>query len=274
MTLTVASLVEKRNILLPRPKHPDLGPRKPSHCIPAFVLSSTFTLAAIFACCATAVTAQSGAAVRSDEILLRNDLLSIHYHREAGVMDIEWKDGHKLVGITSAAQLADGRSLASDAYEHHDLDTAAGKAAASGAVGAAAHEYTIRSTDPKKPALLQHIWIYDGKPWIAIEAELSPEAGVIGTRHFDAVVLKDADAVRLQQNATLRILHVPFDNDMWFRFDSKAVAEIKSGQTFTGEEVTAIYDNELREGVVLVPLRTTPGRPPLRPGLPKAASTI
>jgi hypothetical protein len=251
MTLTVASPVEKRNIFLPRTKHPDHGPRKSSLCISAFILARAYTLVAIFACCAAAAMAQSGAIVRSDEILLRNGLLSIHYHRQAGVMDIEWKDGHKLLGVTSEAQLADGRSLTSDAYAHHILEAAPSRSATSDTVGAAAHEYTIRNTDPEKPALLQHIWIYDGKPWIAIEAELSPEAGVIGTRHFDTVVLKNPDAVRLKQNAALRILHVPFDNDMWFRFDSKAVAEIKPGQTFTGEEVTAIYDNGKRDGIVL-----------------------
>lgn len=251
MTLTVASLVGMIKKLLPRPKLPCLRSRKACLHVPDFTLAGALALSAIVGLGTVVATAQNGASVRNDEILLRNDLLTIHYHRQAGVMDIEWKDGHKLVGVTSEALLADGRSLTTSTYAHHDLDAALNKAATLDAVGAAAREYTIRSTDSGRPTLLQHIWLYEGKPWIAIEAELSPEAGVIGTRHFDTVVLKDADAVRLKQDAKLRILHVPFDNDMWFRFDSKAVAEIKPSQTFTGEEVTAIYDNGKRDGVVL-----------------------
>ena len=45
---------------------------------------------------------------------------------------------------------------------------------------------------------MQRIWLNDGKPWIAIEAELEPKTGTVGTRHFDAVVLKGADPVEIE----------------------------------------------------------------------------
>ena len=45
--------------------------------------------------------------------------------------------------------------------------------------------------------------------------------------------------------------HVPFDNDMWFRYNSVAVAEMKSAQPVTSNEVTAIYSNTSRQAIVL-----------------------
>jgi alpha-galactosidase len=159
-------------------------------------------------------------------------------------MDVLWSDGHKLLGIASAAQLQDGRTLSSSGYATHELVPV--KAGTAGE-----QEYSIRSTKPGIPELVQHIRLYEGKPWISIEAELGPDASAIGTRHFDTVVLKGSDAVQLGKATALRVLHVPFDNDMWFRYNSVAVSDMKNGQSYSSEEVTAIYDNSSRQGLVL-----------------------
>ncbi len=159
-------------------------------------------------------------------------------------MDVLWSDGHKLLGIASAAQLQDGQTISTSGYTTHELvpvnEGTAGE-----------QEYSIRSTKPGMPELVQHIRLYEGKPWISIEAELGPDASAIGTRHFDTVVLKGSDAVQLGTATALRVLHVPFDNDMWFRYNSVAVSDMKNGQSYSSEEVTAIYDNASRQGIVL-----------------------
>jgi alpha-galactosidase len=187
-------------------------------------------------------------ATHGKDISLQNEFVSVRYHQQTGTMDIVWKDGHKLLGISSAARLEDGRSLSTTAYTSHALDQANDQVAA-GMNGA--REYTIRSTASNLPAMLQHIWLYDGKPEIAIEAELSPEASAIGSRHLDAVALKGADSIQLDPGSTPRVLHVPFDNDMWFRYNSMPLAEMKAGQTYSSEEVTAIYDNTSRHAIIL-----------------------
>ncbi len=179
----------------------------------------------------------------SKSFTLRNGDAVVHYDRRAGRIDINWADGHALHGITSGAQLADGTHLATDAYTSHELtaDTPV----------EGGHEYTIRSSKPGLPTLLQHIWLYDGKPWLAMQAELDAGASRIGTRHFDAVEWKGADAVLLGDSKDLRLLHVPFDNDMWFRYDSMAIGGMTAGQSYGGEEVTAIYSNSSRQALVL-----------------------
>ena len=181
-------------------------------------------------------------------IVLKNDLLSVNYHRDTGTMDILWHDGRKLLGVSSAAQLQDGRALSTTAYATHEVEP---NSAADTSIPAGEQRYTIRSEKPGMPALLQHIRLYAGKPWITIEAELSADEAAIGTRHFDAVVLKGSDSIQIEKGAALRVLHVPFDNDMWFRYDSVAAATMKDGSRYSSAEVTAIYDNTTRHSLVL-----------------------
>jgi hypothetical protein len=149
-------------------------------------------------------------------------------------MDVEWTDGKKLLGLSSGAVLDDGRQISTATYAAHALDKPQHMDGAE-----AADVYTVRSTAPGLPDFLQHIWLYDGQPTIAIEAELVSKGALVGTRHFDPVVLKGAGIVGAGQAKSLRILHVPFDNDMWFRYNSVAVADAKPGQNVTSNECDA-----------------------------------
>jgi alpha-galactosidase len=161
-------------------------------------------------------------------------------------MDIEWRDGHRLLGLSSGALLDDGRQLSTSTYTKHELEKSQPVTN-----DTAAREYTIRSTASGLPDLLQHIWLYNNRPAIAIQAELVSKAKPIGTRHFDAVLLNGAASIDIGESKSLRVLHVPFDNDMWFRYDSVAVADVKPTQTVTSNEVTAIYDNSTRQALIL-----------------------
>jgi hypothetical protein len=204
-------------------------------------------LMAVVACISPASAAsQSDAASSHQEMTFQNDVLAVHYHQGSGSMDIVWRDGQKLLGITSAARLEDGRQISTSGYTAHELDKPLHPSTA--AVG---REYTIRSTAAGLPTLLQHIWLHDGRPSIAVEAELVTETGTIGTRHFDAVVINGANTIQIPGSKSLRVLHVPFDNDMWFRYNSVSAADLKPDQTFSSEEVTAIYDNASRHALIV-----------------------
>jgi alpha-galactosidase len=97
---------------------------------------------------------QVGAKDRGKEIILSNELVSVHYHRRSGTMDIVWQDGHKLLGLSRKATLADGHSLSTTAYTQHDLEHSANNSASSSVGTWPAHEYTIRNTAPGRAALL------------------------------------------------------------------------------------------------------------------------
>jgi alpha-galactosidase len=83
-------------------------------------------------------------------------------------MDVDWHDGHKLTGVASGALLEDGSTISStrvcDARTCADLEAIRR--------GRDDLEYTVRSTSPGKPDLLQHIWMYRHTPAIAVQAEL------------------------------------------------------------------------------------------------------
>jgi len=177
---------------------------------------------------------------------LQNEYVKIDYHVQTGRMDITWSNGNQLIGVESAAQLADGRSLRTPEYPVHEIQNPAKIVEPGGA-----QELIIRNTGPGRPALLQQIAISDHQPWISIQGELDGDASAIGTRHFDAVMLHGTGAVRIKGAAQLRVLHVPFDNDMWFRYKSELVSDLKPDEKFSSSEVTAIYDNQSRGSIVL-----------------------
>lgn len=189
---------------------------------------------------------QVTAAVHGNEIGIENHALTVRYHTQTGKMDVEWRDGHRLMGIESAVRLEDGASLATSEYSSHELVPENVKKQ-----NGELREFTIVSRSPGKPSLLQHLWLSSNKTWFSIQLELDAAASAIGTRHIDAVLLDRPRSVEGKAGAALRILHVPFDNDMWFRYDSEPLADIPQGKRFSSNEVTAIYDNASREGLVL-----------------------
>jgi alpha-galactosidase len=191
-------------------------------------------------------TAQASPPSREPVVTLQNSFLTIHYHRATGLLDIEWRDGHKLLGLGSGALLEDGRQISAATYSVHEIEKPQRVASP-----IAAELYTIRSTAPGLPDLIQRIWLSDRQPSLAIEVELVSKQGSVGTRHFDAVMLSGPGSIQGGPSKNLRVLHVPFDNDMWFRYNSVALAEIKPDQTVTSEEVTAIYDNATRQALIL-----------------------
>jgi alpha-galactosidase len=215
-------------------------------------LHSLFALVALLLAGTTSGSARAQNATvttPTGSITIQGHAVTVTYHQRTGTLDLLWRDGHQLRGIASAAQLADGRALLTTGYTRHDLLT--GGEQSSGSKGTTTREYTIRSSGAGLPDLFQHIWIYGGKPWISIQAELDSEASAVGTRHFDAVVVRQPHAVQLGQGAELRFLHVPFDNDMWFRYSAIALSNMDQGRTWSSNEVTAIFDNATRQALVL-----------------------
>jgi len=209
-------------------------------------IAATMATAAVALFIACTANGQAISPNSEAEFTFHHPSVAVHYHRATGTMDVEWTDGKKLLGLSSSAVLDDGRQISTATYTAHALDKPQHMDGAE-----AAEVYTVRSTAPGLPDFLQHIWLYEGQPTIAIEAELISKGAPVGTRHFDPVVLKGAGIVGVGRAKSLRVLHVPFDNDMWFRYNSVAVADVKPGQNVTSNEVTAIYDNATRQAFVL-----------------------
>lgn len=204
------------------------------------------TLVAI-ACLAPAIPSYAAEAITArqagNRIYLSNGLVTLAYDRRSGLADISWNGGHKLAGIYSAAQLAN-QNLESTAYIEHSLD--ATRQPLHDGLGEGT-TFTIVNRAEGKPKLLQRVSMYEGKPYLVVTAELQANQGTIGTNHFDVIASKNP-ALDIPDE---RILHIPFDNDMWFRFNSIALTTMKADEMQSSAEATTIYDNQSRNGVVI-----------------------
>jgi alpha-galactosidase len=152
-----------------------------------------------------------------------------------GEITLRWRDGSELHGLTSNVTLTDGRLLTTDAYTRHKVINGA-------------HEITIEHTKLGLPTLIQRVYISAEGPWVEIQAELDSSTIPIATNRFVAVQVQGERSFQTVHQDVLRVLHVPYDNDMWFRFN--AVALDQPDQRVTSNEVTTIYDNASRRGFV------------------------
>ena len=182
------------------------------------------------------------------KLSFHSEMVDVQYDTDSGAFDLQWKDGHKIGNIVSQAELTDGTKLSTSTYTSHQLVQEHTKVSAH---RSDAQELTFKSTAPNTPSMIQHLWLYPGKSWVTMDVELDGGEKVVATRHFDVMIVSGKDIVAGPSDATLHVLHVPFDNDMWFRWRSIAASEMKAGERYTSQEVTALYDNTSRQAIVV-----------------------
>jgi alpha-galactosidase len=163
------------------------------------------------------------------------ETVAVKVDSRTGEITLRWRDGSELHGLTSNVTLTDGRSLTTDTYTGHRVISGS-------------HQITIEHTKLGLPTLIQRVYIPAGKPWVEIQAELDSSTTSVATNRFVAVRVQGEEAFQIVHEDALRVLHVPYDNDMWFRFN--AVALQQPDQRITSNEVTTIYDNASRRGFV------------------------
>jgi len=205
-------------------------------------------LSACLATIAPRVAAQEAGAGAPGRVAFHTDTLVVEYDTRTGLIDLLWKDGHRMVNIASAVELADGTRISTETYSKHEI---VAEHAIDKSKTPATRVIRFRNSAPGVATLVQHLWLYPGKSWVVMDAELEADDKLVGTRHFDTLVVNGKDIVAAPQNAALRVLHVPFDNDMWFRWKSISLSEMKTGDRYTSQEVTTLYDNDSRQGIVI-----------------------
>jgi alpha-galactosidase len=161
--------------------------------------------------------------------------VAVNVDSATGDITLRWPDGSELHGLTSNVTLTDGRLLTTDTYTKHRVINGT-------------REITIEHTKLGLPTLIQRVYISAGRPWVEIQAELDSSTTPVATNRFVVVRVQGEGAFQMVHQDVLRVLHVPYDNDMWFRFN--AVALDQPDQSVTSNEVTTIYDNASRRGFV------------------------
>jgi len=89
----------------------------------------------------------------------------------------------------------------------------------------------------------QLFYVYGSKPYFL--TQLKVRGPQVATSYISPITI---DGMMLGcDTCALRALNVPFDNDMWVRFDAQPINKAH----FTSSEVTAIYDSVSRRGCVV-----------------------
>ncbi|WAC39794.1 T9SS type A sorting domain-containing protein [Pedobacter sp. SL55] len=97
---------------------------------------------------------------------------------------------------------------------------------------------------------MEHIfYVYNNKPYFFTEIILN--GNQVKSNYMAPLVTSN---VTLPFNGVNTALFVPFDNDAFVRYDAKSLS---SNQNFTTSEVSAIYDNTSRKGIIMGSLEQT-----------------
>ncbi|MDR1381658.1 MAG: alpha-galactosidase [Tannerella sp.] len=105
--------------------------------------------------------------------------------------------------------------------------------------------FVITYETPGLPLLKQSFYIYPDKDYLLTEFSLENGGENISSNRMSPVNLERVEILR--ESAENRALFVPFDNDCWIRYRSHPL----DFNTLTSYEVTAVFDNDSRNGIVV-----------------------
>ena len=173
------------------------------------------------------------------DVILSNGIVSVACNKQSGLAAYSWGGAEKIKNVYSSVDLSGRLTTAEYARrtcDAHPLSVADG-------IGKGLR-FTIVHSSEGQPDLLQHYTLYEGKPFFLVQAEIrSPES--VSTNYIGALVVDSPGAVDIGIAGENRVLRVPFDNDMWFRYQSLGI-----NSSDVSCEVTAVFDNVSRNGLV------------------------
>ncbi|MEK8128903.1 CBM35 domain-containing protein [Paenibacillus filicis] len=168
------------------------------------------------------------------------------YNTSTGLSQYNWNNKTVVQGVYSAIQL--DRLVASTEYDRHvfsrkDVDTfkdETGKGI----------RITVSNEKAGLPTLKQSFYLYNNAPYLLTEASAS-QAGGLTTSYIAPVVVHARGGVNIGTYGDNRVLVTPFDNDSWSRYQAKTINTRLNTGSYVSSELTAIYDNTSRKGLVL-----------------------
>jgi hypothetical protein len=171
--------------------------------------------------------------------------VKISFSKETGDFVLRWPDGTSIGPIGASLELTNGQRWAATDLPKHKITSLT--ASPSGLKVAGMREWEIRSYGRNDaPQLTQHIYLESGKPFVLIELEAVSKVP-LSSRKISPVILSAGGIARFAAKAKPKVLFVPNDNDMWVHYN-EPIDPTKDPDSY---EVTAIYDNASRKGMVL-----------------------
>lgn len=171
--------------------------------------------------------------------------VKLSFNRSNGTFLLHWPDGTTIGPITASIVLIDGQHWAATDLPQHEIKMAI--ASPPGLQVAGTREREIRSYGRSDaPELRQRIYLEPGKPF-ALTALEAVSHRRLNSRRISPVVLATSGAASFVAKKRPTVLFVPDDNDMWVHYN-EPIDATKDPDSY---EVTAIFDNASRRGMVL-----------------------
>ncbi|MBM7565785.1 S-layer homology domain-containing protein [Paenibacillus sacheonensis] len=175
-------------------------------------------------------------------LVVGNGQYNVTFHSSTGYLDYAWTNGQTLHGVYGSVKIGDD-TLTTKSYGAHAFDTTAIKPLQD--EFGTGIELTFMHTEAGKPALKQVYQFYDGQAYFLTRLDATGDQS-ISTNYIAPIVVNRTGGVDTGHDADNRALSVPFDNDAWIRYKAQSVNRADASY-----EVTAIYDNASRNGLVI-----------------------
>ncbi len=104
-------------------------------------------------------------------------------------------------------------------------------------------KFVVESSNGDGEKMIQNFWLYNGLNYLFTDVEITAKKGVASNFMSPLTSQTPSSFVPAGDD---RALFVPFDNDMWVRYDAEPF-----GGSVTSYEVSALYDNTSRHGLVV-----------------------
>ena len=196
-------------------------------------LASLLSIQLIFS--ETAIRADETSSNSTNVALLQAGKWQIEYDLATGLADISF--GGKLVISHAYAEVRLPEPVTSRDYKFHRI------------THQPVHDhfgrgikYSVESFNRDDEKMVQTFWLYDHLDYFLVDVTVSRKGGVAS--NYMSPLTSETPSCFLPAGDD-RALFVPFDNDMWVRYDA-----VPFGRSVTSYEVSAFYDNASRQALV------------------------
>ncbi|MCK9222942.1 MAG: carbohydrate-binding protein [Limnochordia bacterium] len=182
--------------------------------------------------------------------LVSNGVVTISYHKD-GTASYLWNDQPVVTGAFSRARLENqpnGQYITSKDYtqRHFSFGSVNNEIFGDGM------KVSVISERTGLPTMVQSYYIYEDLPCFFTQVDLvSTDVFPLATNHLSPMMVQNRGGVDIGEYGDNRVLVVPFDNDKWSRYQACSINTPFNNELYVSSEVTAIYDNESRVGLVV-----------------------
>jgi alpha-galactosidase len=176
-----------------------------------------------------------------EKTVFTNGIVLVDCDKKTGLMNVSWGGVQKIKDAFSSVKLSD--IVKTSDYTRHRY--AGSPDPTQDNIGRGLRFTMIHEADGQ-PDLLQHFSFYEGSPFFLVQAEVR-SSQKLRTNYIAAIAAESPSCVDVGRSGQNRALFVPFDNDVWIRYESIDISGRAEG---VSSEVTAIYENDSRNGLI------------------------